>query len=94
MEELLRRGANKDTLGSGGKSALHLATIHGNKGCVELLLRAGAKADLRCAEDDSDFTAYDGLTALEIVESQLASGPRPRLPDIAKMLRDAEARQR
>ena len=95
LSELIKRGADLNDKGTGGKSALHLATIHGNNKCVESLLRAGAQANLRCAVDDTDYTDFDGMTALEIVESQLAaSGPRPRLPDIARMLREAEELQK
>ena len=93
-EELIKRGANLDDRATGGKSALHLAAIHENKRCVELLLAAGAQANLRVAEDDTDYTECDGMTALEIIEAKLQNGPRPRLADIARMLREAEARQR
>ena len=93
-EELIKRGATLNELATGGKSALHLATIHENKRCVELLLAAGAQANLRVAEDDTDYTECDGMTALEIIEAKLQNGPRPRLADIARMLREAAARQR
>lgn len=93
VAELLKRKPDIDGKGTGGKNALHLAAIHCNKGCIELLLKAGARADIRTVVDDTDYTSYDGMTALEIIEAQLANGKRPRLPEMARMLREAEARQ-
>ena len=94
LGELLRRGAKADHKGRGGKTALMHAATFGNRGCVEKLLRAGADATIRADIDDSDFTENDGLTALEIVEADLRTHVRPRLADIAHMLRGAEQTRR
>ena len=94
VAELLRRGADTDTCGQGGKTALMLAAKFGHAKCVEHLLRAGARADLRAAEDDSDFTEHDGLTTLEIVEAETSTkGSKPRFAEITRMLSDAERLQ-
>ena len=93
VAELLRRGADPNIKG-GGKTALVHAVAMANRGCVELLLRGGARTDIRVDVDDSDYTENDGMSPLEIVEAELAGrGARPRMADIGRMLRAAEAEQ-
>ena len=95
VTELLQRGASVDFKGRGGKTALIYGTIFANTGCVELLLRYGADPTIRTDVDDTDFTEFDGMTALEIVESEIqAKGTRPRFIQLVSMLREAEDRFR
>ena len=94
VADLLRRGASVDFKGRGGKTALMHACIFGNQGCVQLCLRAGANPLVRSDVDDTDFTEYDGMTALEITEAEIqAKGARPRQIEIVRMLREAEQLQ-
>uniref|UniRef100_A0A7S2G5L5 Uncharacterized protein n=1 Tax=Haptolina brevifila TaxID=156173 RepID=A0A7S2G5L5_9EUKA len=86
--ELLRRGADTN-IKAGGKTALHHAVIHGYPNLVEMLLRHGARTDIRVDVDESDFTDHDGCTALQIAEAELGQrgGGKPRFSEIANMLR-------
>ena len=86
VAELIRRGADLN-IKSGGKTSLHHCAALGQSGPARLLLEAGARTDLRVDVDDSEFTENDGLTALEIVENEIAQGGmRPRYRDLLRLL--------
>ena len=88
VQELIQRGANLD-LKSGGKTALHHCAALGNAGPARLLIEAGARTDLRVDVDDSEYTENDGLTALEIVQNDIADfGMRPRHRELLLLLQD------
>ena len=76
VAELLRRGADVN-LYARGKNALHFAAVLGHSNVTALLLRAGADWNLRVAEDNSDYTECDGMTALQIVEHKLVTARDP-----------------
>ena len=87
--ELCQRGADVN-LKAGGKTALMHAAAKENPECVEILLGFGADASLRADVDDSEFTEYDGLTPLEMVEADVArNGMRPRSHVLLRLLRGA-----
>ena len=92
--ELVRRGADLN-MKSGGKTALHHCAALGHPACARLLLEAGAKTDIRVDVDDSEFTENDGLTALEIVQNEIAEGGmRPRHRDMLLVLQQHGASAR
>lgn len=93
VAELVRRGASLDTK-AGGKTALHFCATFGHPKCAQILLQGGARADIRVDVDNSDFTENDGLTALEIVEADVARhGQRPRQRELLHMLREGAGRR-
>jgi hypothetical protein len=49
-EVLLAIGANPDAVGAGGETALHHAAEKGRLAIIELLLKAGAKSDIKNAD--------------------------------------------
>ena len=84
--ELLRRGANPDTK-TNGKTALHHAVKMGHPKCVKLLLEAGADPLIRVDVDNSEFTENDGMSALEIIQSDIElEGLRPQNRDCLKLV--------
>lgn len=64
-----------DTRGPDGDSALHLACLYGHDRCAQLLLDAGAKADV--ADDDDAVPLHDAAAGgyLRICEMLLAAAP-------------------
>ena len=90
-ELLSRKGVNIDMKSAGKTALIHAATM-GNARCAQLLLEAGADPNIRADVDDSDFTENDGLTALEVVENDIArNGMRPRHRQLLLMLSGAPA---
>jgi ankyrin repeat protein len=77
LELLLEFGADPDQRGINDYTALHMAVAEGNRGAVELLLRAGADARLRTRIDECE-------TAGEMAR---ASGQR----EIARLLAERES---
>ena len=68
------------------------AATFGTPRCAQHLLDAGADVHVRADQDDSDFTENDGLTALEIVENEIArNGMRPRHRALMLMLQERAA---
>ena len=93
VTELLKRGAAVNIYAQ-GKTALHFAVLLGHSNCSALLLRHGADASLRVAEDDSEWTECDGMTPAEIIAEkvQFARDPlRERYCEMQQQLEDAAA---
>ena len=78
VAELCARGADVN-LKAGGKTALMHCAVVGSPACGKLLLEYGADPHMRADVDDTDFTQYDGMTAQEMLEQEIAQfGMRPR----------------
>lgn len=91
VAELLKRGASVNIYAQ-GKTALHFAVLLGHSNCSALLLRYGADASLRVAEDDSEWTECDGMTPAEIIEEKIrfARDPlRERYSEMRQQIADA-----
>ena len=92
VDLLISRGARLDHQSSDGATPLLCAAEHGRGNIVKKLLEAGANPNIRADVDDSDFTENDGLTALEVVENDIArNGMRPRHRQLLLMLSGAPA---
>lgn len=63
VEYLLKKGANINTTGHNGWTALHVASKRGNKEVITLLLKNGADQNI---EDQDGMTAYDLAGSNEI----------------------------
>ena len=92
VEDLVcRPGLNLD-MKANGKTAVMYAAIFGNFRCLAACLDAGARADIISDVDDSEFTEYDGLSALQMMEAEIAKeGMQPRNRKCLMLLQEATA---
>ena len=82
-------GADPDARNMQRETALMMAVVWGSPQCAKIVLEAGADVHIRADVDDTDFTSYDGMTALEIAYAEIEKyGMRPRQRQVMLMIEE------
>ena len=75
------------------QTALMLAAVFGRPQCALDIVNAGADVHLRSDVDDSEYTEYDGMTALEMIEHEIeVEGMKPNNLRVLQLLRERTAK--